>query len=93
MIPLIRLKQDVLFNKDFTKVVDVMKGIATSKFFQLQRDLAFNEPFEAAVQAILSQIDMAGMDHPLVNPRNPRRGVLLITMLPYMPVVRTRISW
>jgi ATP synthase F1 gamma subunit len=79
MIPLIKLKKDVQFNAEFTKVVDVMKGIAAARFTSLQRELSLFEPFTRAADDILGLVDLALVDHPFVRPRQGRTGVVVVT--------------
>ena len=79
MIPLVKLKQDVTFNTDFTKVVDVMKGIATARFFVLQRQLALFEPLSQAAESMLQMVDLSQVKHPFAHPQNDRVGVVMIT--------------
>ncbi|HEX9780020.1 MAG TPA: FoF1 ATP synthase subunit gamma [bacterium] len=79
MIPLIRLKHDVQFNGDFAKAIDVMKGIAASRFYQLQRHTGKFEGLGAAAREILGAIDMSVVDHPFVRPASERTGVIMVT--------------
>jgi len=79
MIPLIKLKKDVQFNAEFTKVVDVMKGIAAARFTVLQRQLSLFEPFTRAADDMLGLVDLSLVDHPFVVPRSEKMGVIVVT--------------
>ena len=74
MIPLVQLKKEVQFNTEFTQSVDIMKGIAMSRFFTLQRKLARFEPFPNAVEELLSVVDWDTVSHPFVHSRSDRVG-------------------
>ncbi|MBI3011394.1 MAG: F0F1 ATP synthase subunit gamma [Candidatus Omnitrophica bacterium] len=79
MIPLTRLKKDVLFNTELTKVVDVLKGIAAARFHVLERQLALFEPYAKAAETILGAAALDQVDHPFVRPRGQRAGVVMVT--------------
>lgn len=79
MIPLTKLKKDVQFNQDLTKVVDVMKGIATAKYHLLEKRLAlFKEYFEVAGE-FLTILDPSRAQHPFAQVQTPVMGVILVT--------------
>ncbi len=79
MISLIKLKKEVQFNGEFTKVVDVMKGIAAARYYVLERELSLFEPFTKAAETILSMVDLTQLVHPFVQARTPVTGVILVT--------------
>lgn len=79
MIPLIKLKRDVQFNGEFTKVVDVMKGIAAARFHVLQRQLTSFEPYYRVIEAFLREVNVYEVSHPFVQPQVTTVGVLMVT--------------
>lgn len=79
MIPLTKLKKDVLFNQDLTKVVDVMKGIASAKFHMLEKRLALFEQYFKVAGEFLTVLDTAHVQHPFVQVQTPVVGVVLVT--------------
>lgn len=79
MIPLTKLKKDVLFNQDLTKVVDVMKGIAAAKFHLLEKRLAIFEQYFKISGEFLTILDTAQVHHPFVQAQTPVVGVVLVT--------------
>lgn len=79
MIPLPKLKKDVQFNNELTKVVDVMKGIAAARFHILERQLALFEAYFDAAGAVMSMVDVRQVAHSFVQPRTPVVGVIMIT--------------
>ncbi len=79
MIPLTRLKKDVQFNGEFTKVVDVMKGIAAARYYMLERQLSLFEQFFKVAGELLAVIDFKRVSHPFVRQRTEAASVLMIT--------------
>ncbi len=79
MIPLITLKKDVQFNQEFTKAVDVMKGVAAARFTVLQRQLSLFEPFTKAADDVLGLVDFSLVDHPFAKARPGPTGVVVVT--------------
>ena len=79
MIPLPRLKKDVLFNNELTHVVDVMKGIAAARFHVLERQLVLFERFFKTAGEILELVDIRNVDHPFVKPSVETVGAILVT--------------
>ncbi len=79
MALLIKLKQEVQFNTEFTRAVDVMKGIAAARFHVLHRQLDLFEPYTRAVGEILSAVDLTRVSHPFVQAQHPVVGAILVT--------------
>lgn len=79
MIPLVTLKKDVQFNLWFAKIVDAMKGIASARFYMLQRRLSLFEPFSDAAGSILAGMHLQGLEHPFLKPSTDRTSVILVT--------------
>ena len=79
MIPLIRLKKDVLFNQELTKVVDVLKGIAAAQFHILEKQLMIFERCFTIAAEFAGLIDTDRIDHPFVRAQIPRTAAILVT--------------
>ena len=79
MIPLIRLKKELEFNKELTNVVDVLKGIAAARFHVLQKQLVLFQHFFKTVERFLTLMDETQVAHPFVQPRNNVTGVIMVT--------------
>jgi len=79
MIPLMRLKKDVEFNRDLTYVIEALKGIALNRYYALQRELAFYDQFADVAQAILSGVELSSLDHPYARQKIQRTSVVVIT--------------
>jgi len=79
MIPIARLKKDVQFNTELTKIVDVLKGISAARFHVLERQLALFEPYFKAAEEILATLDVTQVAHPFVQPSRQTVGVVMVT--------------
>lgn len=79
MIPLIRLKKDVLFNTELTHVVDVLKGIAAVRFHLLERQQLFFEQYGKTAEEFLTTVDFTKVGHPFIRSSVQRVGVVVVT--------------
>ena len=79
MIPLTKLKKDVQFNGELTKVVDVLKGIAAARFHVLERQLSIFDLFFKVCDDFLGMVNFDFVDHPFTRPANEKVSVLMIT--------------
>lgn len=79
MIPLTRLKQDVLFNQELTKVIDVLKGIAAARLHVLERQLRLGDQGAKAVARFLEMADLRQVSHPFVQAQAATAGALIVT--------------
>jgi ATP synthase F1 gamma subunit len=78
MIPLLKLKKDLLFNQDLTKVIDVLKGIAQARYYILERQMTVFEEFFQATALFLGLMDLSQVQHPFVHGDGPM-GVIMVT--------------
>jgi len=69
----------VIFNTDLTQIVDVLKGIAASRFHILERQLSVFETYFKVAGEFFSTIDFSQVNHPFVRPQSDRTGVLMVT--------------
>ena len=79
MIPLTKLKKDVQFNTELTKVVDVLKGVAASRFHVLERQLSIFDDYFKAAEGFLELIDWEQVAHPFVRAGTTTVGAILVT--------------
>jgi ATP synthase F1 gamma subunit len=79
MIPLTKLKKDVQFNTELTKVVDVLKGVAAARFHILERQIGAFEDYFTVVGQFLELIDWSKVTHPFVQASQARVGAVLVT--------------
>jgi len=79
VIPLTKLKKDVAFNKELTHIVDVLKGIAASRFHSLERQLVLFDRFFKEAGQVLDLVDIRTVYHPFVQERSEVTGVIIVT--------------
>ena len=79
MIPLVRLKKDVQFNQELTQFIDVLKGIAASRYHVLERRLKLFDRYFHEVGDVLALADLSRSGHPFVRPASPVVGVVMVT--------------
>ena len=79
MIALTRLKKEVQFNGELTKVVDVLKGVAAARFHSLERQLATFDLFLKLCEEFFSCADLSRVEHPFVRAQTKTTAVLMIT--------------
>lgn len=79
MIPLTRLKRDVLFNQELTKVIDVLKGIAAARLHVLERQLLLGDRGVKAAASFLEMADLRQVSHPFVRAQTATVGALMVT--------------
>ena len=79
MIPLTRLKRDVQFNQELTKVIDVLKGIAAARFHVLERQLHLFDRGVNAAAEFVGIADLPRVSHPFAQAQTETVGALIVT--------------
>jgi ATP synthase F1 gamma subunit len=79
MIPLPKLKKEVQFNQELTYMVDVLRGIAISRYYVLEKQWVPFEEFSEVCTDILGSLDLDGLHHPFVQPASSVHAVLMVT--------------
>ena len=79
MIPLTRLKKDVQFNGELTKVVDVLKGIAVARYYSLEKQMEQFDQFFTSCGQFLGAMDLEALHHPFTRPSSSGVAVLVVT--------------
>ncbi|MBI4314219.1 MAG: F0F1 ATP synthase subunit gamma, partial [Candidatus Omnitrophica bacterium] len=79
MIPLIRLKKEVQFNVDLTRIVDALKGIAAARFHMLERQLKISDRYQKATETILSNVDFSRASRSFAESKSGATGVVMVT--------------
>src|SRR5258708_284516 len=78
MLPAIHIKKTIDFNKGFRSLLEVMKLIAVSEYYILERKLRSFERLEDVLTEFFSGIDLESIHHPFLKPNGPL-GVLAVT--------------
>ncbi len=73
-----KLKQEMLFNSDLTRLVDVMKGIAASQYHIMERKRTPMVKLNHAVEEIFKDWDFRNSEHPFVHMKNERRLIGIV---------------
>lgn len=64
---LAKLKTEMIFNNDLTRLVDVMKGISASQYFIMDRKRTQIDKFNNAVEDLFKAWDFRWSEHPFVH--------------------------
>ena len=70
---LAKLKGEMLFNADLTRLVDVMKGISTSQYFVIDRRRTHTEKITDVIESMFKIYDFRNSTHPFVRMENQKR--------------------
>lgn len=68
-----KLKAEMIFNGDLTRLVDVMKGISASQYFIMDRKRTKIEKFGGIVEDLFKAWDFRWSEHPFIRQTNQRR--------------------
>ena len=74
-----KLKAEMLFNQDLTRLVDVMKGIAAAQYHVMEHKRSAAEQFGKAVDELFEIYDFRLHRHPFIVSSNPRKLICLVT--------------
>lgn len=75
---LAKLKAEMTFNADLTRLVDVMKGVATSQYFVMEHKRTSLEKYGAALDELFNFYDFRNVEHPYVQMRNEKKLVIMV---------------
>ena len=78
MASLVSLRQEIEFNKGLGVLLNVMKSIAASQFFSLERVFRSNARLFDAIQTMAAMLDVEHFSHPLTQ-AGGRVGVIAVT--------------
>lgn len=73
-----KLKAEMVFNTDLTRLVDVMKGISASQYHIMDRKRTSLVKFNATLEALFKEWDFRQSTHPFVYLQNARRLIGLV---------------
>lgn len=75
---LAKLKAEMVFNADLTRLVDVMKGVATAQYFVMQHKRVNSNLYSTALEQLFSFYDFRGSEHPFVQLQSEKRLIIFI---------------
>ncbi len=73
-----KLKKELLFNTELTQLLDVLKGIASSQFRQLEKRKERFSRFMDAFEGFFQMIDFSDLNHPFAKAQG-RLGIIIVT--------------
>lgn len=76
---LAKLKSEMVFNQDLSRLVDVMKGIAAAQYHVMERKLTSLDRYEKAMEELFEVYDFRLSSHPYVRVANARKLICLVT--------------
>jgi len=79
MKTLVSIKKDLEFNKSLSALLEVLKTIAVSQYKSLEKKISSYEKFLLTVDTFFKFIDLKGIDHLFLNPKDKRQIVVAIT--------------
>ena len=74
-----KLKSEMLFNADLTRLVDAMKGVAAAQYFTMEKKKSNLGITGKALEELFESYDFRRSHHPFVRLANPKRYIVLIT--------------
>ena len=79
MFKLTKLRKERDFNKEIGGIVNVLKGVASSEFYRLQKARKGLDEFGDHLRDFLQMANIAGVRHPFLETSPLPQAVLLIT--------------
>lgn len=79
MFQLSKLRKELRFNKEIGGIVNVLKGVASSEFYRLQKARKRLDEFGDYLKNFLQMVDITGVRHPLLEVSRLPQAILLIT--------------
>ncbi len=79
MLPAIYIKRTIDFNKGFRSLLEVLKLVAVSEYYDLERKLQTFERLQSVLGEFFRCIDTSKINHPFLNPGDRPTAVLAIT--------------
>lgn len=79
MFKLTKLRKERDFNKEIGGIVNVLKGVASSEFYRLQKARKGLDEFGNYLRDFLQMVNIAGVRHPFLEASPLPQAVLLIT--------------
>lgn len=75
---LAKLKDEMIFNSGLTRLVDVMKGVATSQYFVMEHKRVPVDVYSKALEDLFDFYDLRGVEHPYVQIQSEKKLIVMI---------------
>jgi len=79
MLQLTKLRKEIRFNKEIGGIVNVLKGVASSEFYRLQKARKSLDEFGEHLKNLIQMVDITGLHHPFIETSPLPKAILLIT--------------
>ena len=79
MLQLTKLRKERRFNKEIGGIVNVLKGVASSEFYRLQKARKSLDQFGEYLKDFIQMVDITGLHHPFIETSPLPSAILLIT--------------
>ncbi len=76
---LAKLKDEMIFNQDLTRLVDAMKGIAAAQYHVMDHKRTKVTELEKSLDELFTVYDFRSLHHPFVRPCKERRLICAVT--------------
>jgi ATP synthase F1 gamma subunit len=71
MLPAIHIKKTIDFNKGFRSLLEVMKLVAVSEYYNLEKKLKTFERLDGLLGEFFQSVDLSKIRHPFLSPSGP----------------------
>ena len=79
MLQLKKLRKELNFNKEISEMINVLKGVASSEFYRLQKARKTRDQFMDYLQSFFQLFDIRQLQHSFLEQSSLPSAVLLIT--------------
>lgn len=73
-----KLKSEMVFNADLTRLVDVMKGVATAQYFVMEHKRVPMGQYAGALDELFQFYDFRHVEHPYVQIASEKKLVIMV---------------
>lgn len=73
------IKKDREFYRNFSSIIDVLKGIAIAQYHVLEKKIQHFEDFMQLLAGFFDLLDMRSIHHPFIDPGDAPLGVVAVT--------------
>lgn len=79
MKTLSNIKKDLDFNRGLSSLIEVLKTISVAQLRALEQEFKSFERLHSAIATFLDGIEIEGINHPFVTPKNKSQAIVLVT--------------
>jgi len=79
MAKLIKVREELQFNREMTGIINVLKGVAVSEFARLQRGRKRFDEFEAYLKNFFQIVDLGNLSHVFLEDSSIPANIVVIT--------------